>query len=121
MSTARGEADQQHVDVERVEPEGARQTRQPQFDAELCARGAALRDRLAQLLEGGIDGNEWVDLVALEPLGGTERARQQRIDLLLGDVEAAEVLVLGLHAAQVGHARADQQVDALELGEEVRR
>jgi hypothetical protein len=54
-------------------------------------------------------------------LGFTKRPCEQRIYLLFRNIKSPEMLVLGLHAPQMGHSRADQEVDALEFGEKMIR
>src|SRR5215468_2861637 len=59
----------------------------------------------------------------IDPLlqGGHPSAGNLVFDLLLRNVEPAEMLVLGLNAPQMCNPRADHQVDALEFGQKMIR
>ena len=58
-------------------------------------------------------------ILALQPLRLAEWLGEQRIDFLLGNVEAAKVLVFRLQPSQVRDPRTDQQIDTLQFGEQM--
>ena len=90
---------------------------EPEFDA---ATNALLRAQVvsaADLVEG------WTRLIPGSwppgPPGPSQGLFEQRVYLLLGDVQTAKLLIVCMEPARPGHLGRDEQIDPLQFGQEV--